>query len=170
MILESLYFALPIYFSNMTPVFARKTEFLNYPINTKLLGSNKTYRGFFFGVLVSILTVLLQKYLYQTEFFNQLSLLNYSEINFLIYGFLFGFGSLTGDSIKSYFKRKIGIKPGKPWIPFDQLDFIIGGLLFISLVYMPSIKVIIILLLFTPLLHVLTNYTGFLLGIREVKY
>jgi CDP-2,3-bis-(O-geranylgeranyl)-sn-glycerol synthase len=154
----------------MTPVFARKTEFLNYPINTKLLGSNKTYRGFFFGILVSILTVLLQKYIYPIELFNQLSLLNYSEINFFIYGFLFGFGSLTGDSIKSYFKRKIGIKPGKPWIPFDQLDFIIGGLIFISLVYIPSIKVIIILLLFTPLLHVLTNYTGYLIGIREVKY
>lgn len=170
MILESLYFALPIYFSNMTPVFARKTQFLNIPINSKLFGDHKTYRGFFLGILVSVLTILLQSKLYQINFFKNISLLNYSEINLILFGFLFGLGSLSGDLIKSYFKRKLGIKPGKPWIPLDQLDFIIGGLLLISLVYIPSIKVTLILLIFTPILHVLTNYTGFLLGIREVKY
>ena len=72
--------------------------------------------------------------------------------------------------LKSYFKRKLNIKPGKSWIPFDQLDFIIGGLLFISLVFTPPTEIIIILLILTPFLHITTNHIGYYLGIREVKY
>jgi hypothetical protein len=32
------------------------------------------------------------------------------------------------DSVKSFVKRRVGIAPGAPWIPFDQLDFVIGAL------------------------------------------
>jgi CDP-2,3-bis-(O-geranylgeranyl)-sn-glycerol synthase len=44
-------------------------------------------------------------------------------------GFLLGLGAMAGDAAKSFFKRRLGIAPGHPWIPFDQIDFQIGALL-----------------------------------------
>ena len=163
MILEALYFALPIYFANMTPVFSRKLNLFNIPVNKKLFGSHKTYQGFIFGILVAIIVVFIQFKLKLS-----INLLDYSD--FLLIGFLLGFGTLTGDLIKSYFKRRLKLKPGKPWIPFDQLDFLIGGLLFISLIYIPSLKIIITLLIITPIGHIIINHIGYYLGLRKVKY
>jgi len=162
MIIEALYFALPVYFANMAPVFFKKLNFLSKPINNKLFGSHKTYGGFIFGILTAILVTFMQ---YKLNL--SINLLNYS--NFLLIGFLFGFGALFGDLVKSFFKRRIGIKPGKPWIPFDQLDFIVGGLLFISLVYVPEFEIILTLLVLTPIGHILINHIGYYLRVREVK-
>lgn len=163
MILEALYFALPVYLANMSPVLFRKLNILNIPINKKLFGSHKTYQGFLVGIIIAVLTVYIQ---YKLSL--SINLINYS--NYLLIGFLFGFGALIGDLIKSFFKRRLNIKPGQPWIPFDQLDFIIGGLLFISFIYIPPIKMIIFLLVITPIGHIIINYMGYCLGLREVKY
>lgn len=163
MILNALYFALPIYFANMAPVLFKKLNIFNKPINKKLFGSHKTYQGFIFGILTAILVTFIQ---YKTNL--SINLLNYD--NFLLIGFLFGFGALTGDLIKSYFKRRLKIKPGTPWIPFDQLDFIIGGLLFASFIYIPPLEIIMVLLVLTPIGHIIINHLGYYLGLREVKY
>lgn len=163
MLLQALYFALPIYLANITPVFSKKLNLFNIPINKKLFGSHKTYQGFIFGILMAILVTFIQ---YRLNL--QISLLDYS--NFLLIGFLFGFGALFGDLIKSYFKRKLKIKPGNPWTPFDQLDFLIGSLVFISLVYIPSLKIILILLIITPIGHIVVNYISYYFGqIKRIK-
>lgn len=51
----------------------------------------------------------------------------------LALGLACGFGALGGDALKSLVKRRCGIAPGKPWMPADQLDFVIGGLVALSL-------------------------------------
>ena len=59
-ILKCFYFMLPAYLSNMIPVFVKKIfNFMAVPldfnkrINGKpILGKNKTFRGFFFGVIL----------------------------------------------------------------------------------------------------------------------
>jgi CDP-2,3-bis-(O-geranylgeranyl)-sn-glycerol synthase len=43
-----------------------------------------------------------------------------------------GFGALFADAVESFFKRRAGIGPGKTWVPFDQIDYIIGGLVFVA--------------------------------------
>ena len=93
-IIEELYFALPIYVSNMAPVFARKINLLDYPINEKLFGSHKTYRGYVAGILASIIFFYIQLYLYRFDAIKSISLVNYNEINILLIGFLAGFGGL----------------------------------------------------------------------------
>lgn len=163
MIIEALYFALPMYLANMSPVLFRKLNLLNIPINKKIFGSHKTYQGFIFGILVAVLITYIQYKL-------NLSVNLFDYTNFLLIGFLFGFGALFGDLVKSFFKRRIGIKPGKPWIPFDQIDFLIGGLLFISIIYIPPINIILFLLIITPIGHILINHIGYYLKLREVKY
>src|SRR5688572_6810829 len=45
-----------------------------------------------------------------------------------LFGAVVGFAALAGDAVKSYFKRRLGKEGGAPWVPFDQLDFVVFGL------------------------------------------
>jgi CDP-2,3-bis-(O-geranylgeranyl)-sn-glycerol synthase len=38
---------------------------------------------------------------------------------------------MSGDALKSLVKRRVGIAPGAPWIPWDQLDFALGALVLV---------------------------------------
>lgn len=176
-ILKSLYLILPGIFANMAPVLFKRLNFLNYPVdfnktlNEKpIFGNHKTYRGFFFGIILSILIVLIQRKLHAYEFFKNISLIDYYGVNILLLGFLIGFGVLFGDLVKSFFKRRLNIKPGKRWFPFDQLDSLIGGLVFVSLVYIPPFSVILILIILTLILSLGTNYLGYKLGLKETRW
>jgi len=177
-ILQALYFMLPAYFANMAPVFATKIfgSKLAWPLDfgkkykgQEILGKNKTWRGLIAGVLIGILTIYLQKYLYQIGFFKSISIFDYTQINLMLYGFLFGFGVILGDAIKSLFKRRINLKPGEKWFPWDQLDFL-GGLILISFVSMPSWLVLFLIVIISPLLPIITNWLGFKLKIKKVAW
>jgi len=176
MILESLYLILPGALANMAPVLFKRVGFLNYPVDFNrrwrgkpIFGKNKTYRGFFFGVLLAVLVVYIQRYLLNVNSFRVISLLDYSSNTFMI-GFLIGFGVLFGDLVKSFFKRRFDIKPGASWFPFDQLDALVGGLLFMSLVYVPPLNVVVTLLVIALALHPTVNYAGYLLGTKKNKW
>jgi TolB-like protein len=39
-----------------------------------------------------------------------------------------GVGAMAGDSAKSFVKRRLRIPPGRPWLPFDQVDFVMSSL------------------------------------------
>ena len=170
LLLGSLYFILPASFANMFPVIFGKLNLpLAKPIYGKLFGSHKTWKGFYLGYLGALFILAIQLYLKQTSIALPFSaLLNYSEINLFFYAFLFGVGALTGDLVKSFFKRKIGIKPGRPWIIFDQLDFVIGALIFLAPFYLPPWENILAILIITPLLHLFTNLLGFALRLKKV--
>lgn len=149
-ILESISFILPAYIANMMPVVFRWVPFAGQPISKKLFGEHKTYRGFIFGILGAIATMYFQK-----------------RADAIFIGALFGIGALGGDLVKSYFKRRIGIPEGSPWIPFDQLDFALGALIAISPWLTPS-PLHFIILLITPILHFTTNVLGYFLGLKKV--
>lgn len=177
MILESLYLILPGVFANMAPVLFKKINFLNYPVDFNkrwsgkpIFGKNKTYRGFFFGILFSTLIVHLQAYLYQFNYFRGISLIDYATTSPLLLGFLIGFGALFGDLIKSFFKRRFDIAPGASWFPLDQLDALVGGLLFMSFVYFPPLNIVATLLVIALALHPAINYAGYLLRIKSNKW
>lgn len=166
--LESIYFFLPAYIANMSPVLFRKIPFADRPINTNLFGKNKTWRGLLAAAGTGTLIFYLQKAAYNNGF-TQLALIDYSDFSLLL-GFLLGLGAILGDLVKSYYKRKAGIKPGKPWPFWDQEDFVFGALLSSFFVYVPPAKVALVLVIVSPLLHMTTNYAGYLLGIRKEKF
>jgi len=169
-ILQALWFFLPAYVANMTPVFIKKLKLLDMPVNKKYFGEHKTQKGIFFGAISGAATAFLQMLLYSKyRFAIALSLLDYTTIPILTFGFLLGFGALLGDLIKSYFKRKAGIKPAVSWIPFDQLDFVVGGLVLSSIIYFPGWKTVIIILTLSPLLHMASNYIGYKIGLKKTK-
>ena len=166
MIIESVWFFLPAGIANMAPVIAQKLFGPGTPINPHLFGTHKTWQGLISGTICGWLFFLLQVWLSHVAFFARFSMINYNTTSSLV-GVALGFGAICGDMVKSLFKRYYGIPPGKPWIPFDQLDYVLGGVLFVSLlVVIPWLSLLTILIVY-PLLHVLTNLTAYALRIRN---
>ena len=100
--------------------------------------------------------------------FSNISFFDYS--NWIVFGLLMGFGALTGDLIKSFFKRRIGIKPGGKFIPFDQTDFVVGALVFIIPVFGFNWKIFLTSLVLSFILHIIVNHISFYLKIRNEKW
>lgn len=174
-ILKCFYLMLPAYFANMAPVMVKNIGLFNFPIdfnkkiNSKpVLGKNKTFRGLVFGIIFAIIVAYLQFLLYNRGFFGDISFIDYQ--NWLLLGFLMGLGALTGDLVKSFFKRRFGINPGERFIPFDQTDFVIGALLFIMPIFDLTVKIFFASLMLSFVLDILTNHIAFYLKIRNEKW
>ncbi len=175
LLLKCLYLMLPAYFANMAPVWVRKINFLNYPIdfdrkvrNNPILGNHKTFRGLFFGVLLGIMVAFIQFLLYKNPAFAKISFFDYSS--WFLIGFLMGFGALFGDAVKSFFKRRVGIRPGHRFIPFDQIDFVIGAFIFMAPFFTLTLKIFFISMLASFVLDILATHLAFYLGIRHEKW
>lgn len=164
-ILKIIWFFLPAYTANIAASLF-KIKLLAKPVSEKLFGSHKTWSGFLVGTSLAILVSILQKILFNLDFFQQISLLDYSQ-NFLLIGFLLGFGALFGDTIKSFFKRQVGIAPGEKWVPFDQIDYTLGALLLSLFLWQPPLNFILISIIFNGIGHIFINHLGFWLGIRQ---
>lgn len=177
-ILQCIYFMLPAYFANMAPVLTKgHFKELKVPIdfNTKfdkqtIFGKHKTFRGLVFGIIYGIILAFIQSLLYRFEFFQILSFIDYS--NWFLIGFLLGSGAIIGDLIKSFFKRRLNLRPGRPFIPWDQLDFVAGSLLFSYIITRSWITVEIILTIFIVsfLLHIMANHIAYYTKIRKEKW
>lgn len=175
-LLRVLYLIVPAAIANMMPVFVKKINFINYPIDFKvnftgkrLLGDNKTFRGLFFGIIGSIIIVFIQKYLFSYEIFRNISLIDYSEINFILFGFLGGFGVLFGDLIGSFIKRRLDIAPGKSLFMIDQINGGFGFVLLTGLFYLRSWSLIFWILLIWTVGHFALKYVGYLFNIYKEK-
>ena len=121
------------------------------------------------GLVFAFIVFTIQKWLYQIPFFERISLIDYSQYGAL-FGFLLGSGAIFGDLAKSFFKRRLNIPPSKSWIPFDQLDWVLGALLFSFVLYIPSWQIVLTIIFLGLILHPLMNYLGFLLKLKENKF
>ncbi len=178
-ILFALWFFMPAGFANAAPVFASKirgSERLAVPLDfgkqfrgKRIFGEHKTLRGLLSGLVVAIITVWVQKLFYQhSAFIVDVSRhVNYSLVNAWALGALFAMGALGFDAIESFFKRQIGIKPGGIWFPFDQIDYIVGGLLLSSLVInLPHTSYYWVGFVWF-LLHPISTFVAWLLGLKD---
>lgn len=174
-IIAIVWFLLPAGFANMAPIIFNRVNFLNVPIDFNkqfkgqpIFGPHKTYRGFFFGIMLSIIVVYFQRSFYPS--FPKDSLVNYDTENLILLGFLLGFGALFGDLVKSFFKRRFNISSGKSWIPFDQIDWIAGALLFASFIVVPNNNQLFIALVFFAIAHPISNLVGYWLHFKSNKF
>jgi len=186
LLLESAYFLVPAYFANMSPPLAKKFRLLEFsasPIDRGkkladegyLFGQNKTYRGFLVGMLGGVIGGALQALLYNTGFFHSLSIngIAYDNLTFMIcFGALMGFGAIFGDLTESFFKRRLGIGSGKSFVPWDQIDLVIGAyVLILPIAYsIVSWQLFLCSLIITFFLHILVNHIAFYLKIRKEKW
>ena len=160
---QLLYLMLPVYLANMAPPFVRFWPGWNPPISVPLLGSHKTVIGFAAGVAVAVAAAFIQSRL---RWYGSLL----SPSHWLAAGFAAGFGAMAGDSLKSFFKRRLRIAPGQRWIPFDQLDFILGGLVALSFFVRLDWIDIALICAISFVGDVLVNQLSFHLGIRETRW
>jgi CDP-2,3-bis-(O-geranylgeranyl)-sn-glycerol synthase len=80
---------------------------------------------------------------------------------------LLSFGALFGDMVKSFFKRQLGVASGKSWFPFDQIDYIVGGLAFSAIVVRLEATQYISVLVVWFALHLISSYIGYLLKLKK---
>jgi CDP-2,3-bis-(O-geranylgeranyl)-sn-glycerol synthase len=172
---ELLYFMLPAAFANMAPVILRKfLPFFDKPIDFKrklfgkrIFGSHKSFGGIIFGTITGMFICFLQ-FMIQHIGLYSLDFIDYSD--WIIIGFLLSFGALFGDLMKSFLKRQIGVKPGARFIPFDQVDFSIGALLFFSIYSELSYIYWLMIIIGAFFLHITVNHLSFFLKIRNEKW
>lgn len=159
-LLELLYLMAPAYLANMAPPFVRYWKGWNRPIHARTLGDHKTVVGYALGVLTAVMATGVQAAIDVPS-----GLVDYAAWPWL--GLAFGVGAMTGDSLKSYFKRLRGVPPGGRWIPFDQLDFVLGALLavmpFVELAWTDVLAILVV----TLLGDIAVNRVAFRLGIKS---
>jgi CDP-2,3-bis-(O-geranylgeranyl)-sn-glycerol synthase len=82
-------------------------------------------------------------------------------------GPLFGLGALGGDAIKSFFKRQLGVSPGKSWFPYDQLDYVIGGAVAVLPFIVLNLRQYVLLTAVWLAIHVASTVIGYRLGLKD---
>lgn len=173
-----IWFFLPAGLANMTPIFAARLPYikrLSFPLDgyitfrgKRLLGDHKTVRGLLSGILVAIGTVYLQQYAFEHVPLVRIFVpLNYVAINPLLFGLLSALGALGGDTVKSFFKRQLAIAPGKSWFPFDQMDYIVGGIALTAFYTQLTLVQYMLLFLIWFLLHPLATIIGYFLKLKD---
>lgn len=198
-VVQALWLFLPAYMANMAPVFAAKVvPRWNARIDggrvwsdgRPVLGSGKTWRGLWAGAFLGAATAAVQSLARHTRL--DLADFAFAEAGWagpVVLGFALGLGALVGDTAKSFFKRRRDRPQGAPWVPFDQLDFVVGGLLlaaaaaaflrgagltaenwFAAEFLGPRWPVLAILLLATPVLHYVVNVIGYKLKFKQVPW
>ncbi|MHA1267227.1 MAG: CDP-2,3-bis-(O-geranylgeranyl)-sn-glycerol synthase [Candidatus Helarchaeota archaeon] len=78
--------------------------------------------------------------------------------------FLISLGAPIGDLVGSFLKRRLNLERGAPAPIIDQLDFLLGAILFAYLIFPLRWMYILFALLITLLLHILANTLAFKLG------
>jgi len=164
-ILVLVAYLLPLYVANATPILFHGKMPVDLGRKYKgerILGKGKTILGALCGVLGG-------------TFIGILFGLVYPQIYVLIPQYailiiLLSAGAIIGDMIKSFAKRRKGIKSGGRWFLVDQLDFIIGGLILSLITRLPEIGIVIFLLIVTIFIHIATNRIAFKLKLKKVPW
>lgn len=133
------------------------------PIHAKWFGKSKTYRGFIFGISAAFIINLIPFGFGFYDIHKSAALIIFFWTTFTLSA-----GALLGDLVKSFFKRRMGIQSGRPWPPFDQLDYVIGALLFSYVINPQPLEVIIVLVFLSPLFSLLANITAYFLKLKKV--
>lgn len=160
-LIYSLMFIFPAYCANGAPVLAgggTKIDFgKNFFDGKRIFGNNKTFRGFFFGWFVGA---------------------GVGFIECVLFGFPYLFciltplGALLGDLTGAFIKRRLNILPGGKLPIVDQIDFVVGALLFAIPLVLIGWEVLVwqvalTVLLITPPIHLFTNFLAYKLKLKS---
>jgi CDP-2,3-bis-(O-geranylgeranyl)-sn-glycerol synthase len=156
--IEALKFIFPAYCANAMPVLVGgglpvdfgKDLFDGKPI----FGKNKTFRGFLVGLIVGTGVGLVESAIFDYP---------------AVFGVLLSLGALVGDLVGSFVKRRLGISPGGMLPVLDQVDFVLGAIVFSLPVFSGSLSwnLVLAVLILTPPIHLLTNVGAYKLGLKS---
>jgi CDP-2,3-bis-(O-geranylgeranyl)-sn-glycerol synthase len=156
--LSALYIIAPIYCTNGAPVLFGGGEPLDFgrtlPDGERIFGDHKTVRGLLSGLIVGIVVGIFESFLFASSML-------------IIIAALASAGALLGDLVGAFVKRRMQMKPGQPLPGVDQLDFVLGAALMVSLIHTPTPGTLLILLCVTPPVHLLANISAYKLGLKS---
>lgn len=177
-ILIALWFFLPAGAANVAPVLVAKGNQLavlakpldggKYWRGKRIFGDNKTWRGMVVGIVAAIIVLAVQQLIvkYSPGVASYFSAIDYLALPTILTGLLFAVGALGGDAIASFFKRQNGIDSGRSWVPFDQLDYVIGSILLTAPVVLLTTAQYAWSLALWCGVHLLVSYIGYKLGFK----
>lgn len=165
---QSFWWFLPTGVANMMPVIVAKLPGIKQwesPVDggmrwqgKRIFGDHKTWRGLVSGTIAAMITAYGVSRAFPTGGFFPQPLLD---------GFVLGLGGLGGDMVKSFFKRRNNCPPGTSWFPWDQLDYIIGGILLSYPLLHPPLLLVITTACLYFFLHIGVTYVGYLLRFKK---
>jgi len=173
-LVEAIWIIIPAYAANgLTPLIGFKKKLhpidggRNFIDGRRVLGDGKTWEGFFLGTAVAVIIAIVEMLAYPYLPWNispvRLDIIPMSPFT----GFLIGMGAMLGDVGGSFIKRRLGLERGCFAPLLDQDDFVLGSFLLLSLYIPVKIKWIILLLIITPVFHIIANIAGYKLGIKK---
>ena len=156
LVVDALKFIFPAYCANATPVLAGggiKMDFgKNFMDGKRIFGNNKTFRGFFFGLAIGILVGAMDVVAFHFP---------------VLFALLIPLGALLGDLTGAFLKRRLGIAPGGLLPIVDQVDFVIGAVVFSIPLAVINWEVAVTVLLITPPIHLFTNYLAYKMKLKR---
>ncbi len=180
-IAQAFWLILPAYMANASAVLVGGGRPLDFGRTCRdgkrILGDGKTWRGLlagtFLGMTLGFGLATAASALIGTPY-EVIGLTTFEGFPLMIpLVFALSFGALLGDLVESFFKRRMGIARGQDWIPFDQLDFILGSVLLAALIswilYAAGLSSrfwfadtvtawhLLVLLVATPFIHITAN-------------
>jgi CDP-2,3-bis-(O-geranylgeranyl)-sn-glycerol synthase len=168
-LLDLLLFLVPIYIANSSPVVlggGMPIDFgLKFSDGRRLLGEGKTMRGFIGGVLAGTFFGGIVALLYPLAFFSS------AQTQFIA-GFVLAFGTLAGDALGSFVKRRFGVDSGRPFV-LDTIMFLAVALVLVYPLASRSLYDPVNLVFFailTMVLHPLTNMLANKAGLKKVPW
>lgn len=158
-VIAALEFIFPAYCANGAPVLAGggpKMDFgKNFYDGKRIFGNNKTFRGFFFGWGIGFGVGLIEGFIFGFDKFP------------ILFSVLIPLGALLGDLVGAFTKRRLGIAPGGLLPIVDQVDFVVGAVVFSFPLAMISWQVAVTVLLITPPIHLFTNFLAYKLKLKN---
>jgi hypothetical protein len=107
--------------------------------------------------------------------FREVSLINYNQINYVLWGMIWGLAYVLAELPSSYIKRRLDISPGSnvsglkgaTFIFVDQEDSVFCCLIVLWIFSALSLSDIIYLFFMATALHLLLNYLLYLVGLKN---
>jgi CDP-2,3-bis-(O-geranylgeranyl)-sn-glycerol synthase len=156
LIIEALKFIFPAYCANGAPVLAGGGLPMDFGKNfidgRRVFGKNKTFRGFFFGFAIGLAVGVAESGLFGYP---------------IIFSAVSPLGALLGDLAGAFLKRRLNIAPGGLLPVIDQIDFVVGAVVFSFPLGIVSWQLAAVILIITPPIHLFTNYLAYRLGLKS---
>lgn len=136
----------------------------------RILGDGKTWRGTVIGTVVGVAVAVLLNALQPTA----IDVLGFGVPTFPLAAMIaLPLGAMLGDMAASFVKRRTGRNRGAPLPGVDQLDFAVVALLLTAIVALEwvlmvfTLALLLVILIVTPILHVVTNVLAYLFGFKH---
>ncbi len=176
-ILFALWLFWPAGVATLLPVLAAHTPGIrrfNTPMDfhrswrgRRILGDHKTWRGFMAGWLGGSLWVWVQTVMFShCAFVRGIYPASFNPDVLLLAGILISLGAVVGDAVGSFCKRQLDIPSGRSWFPYDQLDFIVGGLALSLLVVRLDLLFYVLIPMVWLCIHLIFGMLGYLTKLK----